>query len=247
MKGIKPNFGAFDQSQYRNRAGTPSHDIEYFNKFHRPLIDKLGQKFGAPLRVLSIACGYGHELEFFKDDARLRITGIDMSKDMIEDDRKRFPGMEFAIVDVSRKRPPTEAFEGAIGVNAMIYCPDKMGNYAFRSIRPGGLAVINFTDASREENRPYFEACKQRGTIDEKMTLEVKGKKFELLVMDYTKREDICKNAGKQMFFTGRRCIEDFLGIVGFEIVLHGKYVYGTLGYNGILMDVYTLAKPIRA
>jgi len=207
------------------------------------MIEQLIKKLGAPIKLLDVACGFGHELEFLKDDKRVLITGVDISKEVLSVAKENVPNGIFKVVDVSKNRPQANAFEAVIAVNAMIYCIDKMGVYAYDSLAGKGMATVNFRDAKRAENDPFFEDCIKKGCRDITEPLEVKGKHFSLRVMDYTQRKDINRNLGKQAYFQGRQDIENFLTLVGFEIVSRGTYTYKSSENKYNMTEVYTLKK----
>ena len=245
MKTSNINFGIYNPEQYKKIIASPSQSQAYFERFHMPMVESLILKFGDRVRVIGVACGFAHELEFLKDDKRVMIAGIDKSRKMLAEARKNVPNGFFKYADVTKSAPMPASFEGAILVNAMIYANsmEKMGTYAYSSLVEGGMATINFRDSRKPENIPFFEDCVKCGCQDIIVPLEVDGRHFKLRVMDYTKRKDINRNLGQQAYFQSRQDIEDFLTIIGFEISSHGIYTYKSSENERNVTDVYSLAK----
>lgn len=239
-----PKFGAYSRKEGYKTIYSPSQYPDYSKRFHEPMIEQLVRLFGAPIRLLDVACGAGDELVHISNDKRILITGVDISREMLAVARVNVPSGTFREADVCKDQPEANAFQGAIAVNAMISCPDKMLSYAYKALVGGGMAVVNFRDAGRAENTPFFHSCDDRGCLDYDITLEVNGKHFSLRVMDYTQRADKPKNLVKQVYFQNQQDIEDLLSLTGFEIVSHGTYTYESPENEHNVTDVYTLKRP---
>jgi len=245
MKNSKINFSVYNTEQYKRIIASPSQSQAYFERFHKPIIESLILKFGPPVKLIDVACGFAHELEFLKNDSRVRLTGMDISQKMLVEAKKSIPHGVFKQADVAKARPPSNSFHGAILVNAMIYanCVENMGMYAYSSLVDGGMAAINFRDARNPSNIPFFEDCIRCGCKDIIVPLEVNGMHFKLRVMDYTQRKDINRNLGQQAYFQSRHDMEGFLSLIGFSLVSHGTYTYESSENKNNVADVYTLSK----
>jgi hypothetical protein len=157
--------------------------------------------------------------------------------------KKNVPFGDFMRADVAKSRPFSGLFHGFIMVNAMIYCPGKMGKYAYSSLADGGMGTMNFRDSGNPSNAPFFEDCVRKGCLDIRFGLEVNGRRFTLRAMDYSQRKDIFRNLGQQAYFQSRQEIEDFLSLIGFEAISHGAYSYKSPENEHNVTDVYTLEK----
>ncbi|MCX6770925.1 MAG: methyltransferase domain-containing protein [Candidatus Micrarchaeota archaeon] len=245
MKKSKIDFSVYTHRQYKYVISSPSQSQVYFNSFHKPMVESLLLKFRAPIRLLSAACGFGDELEFFKGDGRVVLTGIDISRKMLAVARKNIPNGTFKCVNLSKSRPKENSFEGAIAVNAMIYSDSmvKIGTYMHSSLVEGGMATINFRDSRKPENIPFFEDCIRNGCQDIVVPMVVNKNRFLLRVMDFTSRKDTNSNLGQQAFFQSCRDMEGFLSLIGFEIVSHETYTYESSENKNNSTEVYSLVK----
>ena len=244
MKVYRPNFDAFSREDYANHIISPAKNPEYFNRFHGPMVDALVNRFGSPVKILSLACGYGDELAFFEKDRRVKLTGLDISNEMIAKNRELFPGMEFAVVDVAVEKPKKGAFEGLVAVNATPYCPDKMCGYAFRALRRGGRAAMNFYTVSNEKNTCILSEIQKLGAVMRRISLRVRGKEFPMLEVDNSGRKTITKEVGTQLWFATQKNIEDLLSLIGFKIVLHQSFDVDDGSKIVASTETYILEKP---
>lgn len=70
------------------------------------------------ISILDVGCGIGHFYEFLKENnllnsLKVKYTGIDISKKMVEFSRKKFPGVRFETVDLVNDKF-TEKFDYVI-------------------------------------------------------------------------------------------------------------------------------------
>lgn len=153
-----PSFHTLTEKGYTRRVCTPAARSSYFTSFHLPALEYAVWKARKGINVLDIACGNGSQSTFFKEYADVKmLVGVDISRQMAKKAKEHDPGYEFVVSDVSSMPIRDNSFQLAIAVNAMIYKPQDMLNAMFDALAPGGVAVMNFRLAGREENAGYFE------------------------------------------------------------------------------------------
>ena len=112
----------------------------------RPVRDLLARLANGPVsKAVDIGCGPGNSTELlqkrFPDAA---ITGIDSSKDMIEAARKRLPGVQFEIDDISQWQRRDVTFDVILANAALQWVPDHPALFPAllsKLTRGGSLAV----------------------------------------------------------------------------------------------------------
>ncbi|VVB58501.1 Methyltransferase domain protein [Candidatus Anstonella stagnisolia] len=261
-----PNFAVFNDAAYRKIIGSPSASREYFERFHKPLLEELqggccknGMCTGTTGKkvLLDIACGHGHELEFLKDGNRIKIIGLELSRDvLLEYTRKSFPDAFFVAADVRASPLKHEFADAAIAANAVIYEQWEMLQVIFNSLKEGAKAVVNFTLLRAEEELG-------KGLLDTGAVSTVKvnanGREFRLRALDFSHghadegrlegfvRAKILgpslKSVGTQVHFRSIEDVEGFVQHAGFLIVGHETFQYAN--ESGVKeTEVYTLQKP---
>ena len=99
--------------------------------------------------MLDLGCGSGEPIARYLIEQGRKVTGIDASPGLIELCRRRFPGHEWHVADMS-ELDPGRRFDGVIAWHSLIHLPpdDQAGMFAVfvRSLRPGG--VLMFTSGS---------------------------------------------------------------------------------------------------
>ncbi len=114
-------------------------------------------------QVLDLACGRGRHVKHFVESG-YRTTGVDISKESIEDARALVPGATFHVADM-RTPVATEAFEGisclftSLGYFTTKQDDQLVFNAVADSLMPGGRFVLDFmnTEAVVRDLVPHEE------------------------------------------------------------------------------------------
>lgn len=111
-------------------------------------------------RVLDIACGEGRYARAFQTRG-LRVTGVDLSKDLLEEARERarlLPGSPLYVHGDMRRLPFHAQFDGAVSLFTSIGYFEteaddaKVFAGAARALVPGGRFLVDFFNAERVRN-----------------------------------------------------------------------------------------------
>jgi len=247
---INPQFGELTEQDYTSRINTPAKSREYFETFHKPLVDeaKAASEDGKA-RVVDIACGPAHELDFLKDDPDVVLYGVDLSiGQLIEGSRERLRGVHLVAGDVTNF-PFKEGFaDVGIALNAMIYKPAEMLKALKHSLRPGGKGAVNFRNFSNPNNQAFYDFyLRQGGQIyDEELVVRIgeREEKFNLKVVDYRNcADEKIRSLDRQVYFTSEEDIERLIRFVGLEISSHSKFSFASPANPNNEINVYTLRK----
>ena len=110
-------------------------------------VKELLAKHGLPAQgdLLVLACGTGGHIPYFKDD--YRVSGLDLSQDMLGLARKKFPGLEFHqgdLIDFSlgKEYDALICLYGSIGFVRTVENLRASLKRIAAHLRPGGLAFI---------------------------------------------------------------------------------------------------------
>ncbi len=239
-------FQQLGQDAYKRIIASPSQSQAYFDRFHKPVIETARSRFGRTTNVLSIACGYGHELVFFKKYKRIRAFGIDINSNMLDEARGNNPNAVFVTWDVRdrKSRFMHGKFQMSIAINALIYCPYDMAAFMHKALAPGAFGVVNLRIGNEPLNAPFFKDCIKMGCKDDKEEVKAGKYTFTLRAMDYTARTDSLQRLGRQLYFRTERDAQDFFAICGFEIYSQKVYQYPSEENLKNTVQVFTLQKP---
>lgn len=247
IEDITSKFGNMSETEFDKKINTPSSDLEYFNKFHKPLVERaIKRNKENPINLLDVACGYCHELNFLKDNEKVILWGLDISDKVLSVARKNLPRAKLITYDVRKDSLPFElgSMDVAIAVNAVVYCPDHMLKTLYDAIKKDGEVALNFRDYKNPYNRPFYQYYLDDGGEVYDQILKVGNQEFILKVLDYRKyRDKTIRNLDRQAYFQGRNDIERFIRTMGFEIVEHQPFNFKSPVNPDNQMDVYLLRK----
>ena len=142
-------------------------EIEGAEEFYPFTAEQLPDEPGA--RVLDLGCGTGLELEaYFARNPQARVTGIDLSPDMLGALRKKFPEKDLTLLEGSYFEMPLgeAAFDGAVSVESLHHFPagQKRELYAklCRALRPDGAFVLTdyFAESPWHEEEYFRELAR---------------------------------------------------------------------------------------
>lgn len=109
-------------------------------------------------RVLDIGCGTGRWSQYFHG-LGARVTGIDVSRDLLEDNKKRIQGIEFLEMSACRLDFPDNTFDLVNSVTVLQHIPYEIQAKALdeicRVLKPGGSALI--VEGTREDETLVYK------------------------------------------------------------------------------------------
>lgn len=240
-------YGDIPTSEFLSLVSTPAANEDYFRTFHKPLVKRaIARNGGRPIKLLDVACGYGYELDFLREDDNVILFGIDISEKVLEETRKRFPKATFNAHDVRKKDLPfePESMDAAIAVNAMAYVPEHTLKVIYIALKQGSEAVVNFYDFTNPSNTPFFDYHLKRGARMEDIVKDIDGQQFAVKVLDLRQYDDErVRPLGRQMFFNGTADMEILIRTIGFEIVDRCLFRYESTANPHNVTDVFLLRK----
>lgn len=108
------------------------------------------QTFVAPEQsILDVGCGYGRVIRILQKEGYQKITGVDVSSEMVKSARKNCPGCQ---IQIQSERGilafPGEAFEALLLCGVLTCIADnreqeRLVSECFRVLKPGGILYVN--------------------------------------------------------------------------------------------------------
>ncbi len=144
--------------------------------------------------VLDIGCGFGDIIPFISNESDLfKYTGIDFTKDLIEEAEKRYPDFRFVNGDYF-KNPPKEKFD-------IIICSGALnGNY--------GKKTLNFRKKAIEK---MFNHCKDAFVFNMAGSISPVNKKDSIIYYaDSIKILEYCATLSKKIILRNHYHGKDF-------------------------------------
>lgn len=93
--------------------------------------------------ALDLGCGTGLFTDKVYQATKAKITGIDISEDLLEQARKRLPEAEFKIVDAMNMSYPDNHFDIVFGSSILHHLEmDKATKEIYRVLKPGGKMIF---------------------------------------------------------------------------------------------------------
>ena len=132
----------------------------------------------ADSRVLDLGCGTGLELEeYFALNPRAKVTGIDLSKDMLNVLKSKFPEKELTLIQASYFDIPfgEKCYDAAVSVESLHHFPAKEKEALYEklhaALKENGIFVLtDYFAESAELEEEYFrnlaELKKAQGLSD---------------------------------------------------------------------------------
>lgn len=119
--------------------------------------------------VLDLGCGTGLELErYFARNPSARVTGIDLSRGMLEALEKKFSGRALTLIQGSYFDVPLgeNRFDAAVSVESLHHFPAERKRALYRrlfdALRPGGRFILtDYFAESEAHEREYFETLRR--------------------------------------------------------------------------------------
>ena len=128
---------------YSKKFQKPSDYIEDFLK----LIPKGG-------KILDVGCGVGVDAGYMYSKG-FKVVGIDLSKGMLKIAKKRFPNVDFKLMDLREIRFAPNSFDGVIASFSLIHIPkdDVLGvlHKIHQILKNGGIVYIGVQKGKSKE------------------------------------------------------------------------------------------------
>jgi ubiquinone/menaquinone biosynthesis C-methylase UbiE len=113
----------------------------------RELLDRFAAEIGKQGNVCDMGCGPGHVARYLRD-AGTSIFGLDLSPGMVEQARKRNPGISFQLGDMTAIDLPDQALAGIVAFYAIVNIPEALLPTVFREmwrvLQPKGRLLLAF-------------------------------------------------------------------------------------------------------
>lgn len=126
----------------------------------KPLFPELGGK-----SVLDLGCGYGWHCKYAEEQGAARIIGIDLSKRMIGEAKKRNSGekITYRVCGIEEYEYPESMWDLVVSNLAFHYIEDlgQIFQKVHRTLKPEGIFLFNI-------EHPVFTACEGQDWIYEK-------------------------------------------------------------------------------
>ena len=128
-------YAQMSRSQYGLEGAGEWHQLE-------PLFPKLTGK-----HVLDLGCGYGWHCRYAAEHGAAAVLGIDQSRKMIEEARKRNDrdGVTYRVCDLTEYEYPEESFDLVVSNLVLHYIADLDAVYrnVYQTLKPGGVFLFN--------------------------------------------------------------------------------------------------------
>ena len=130
-------------------------------------------------RVLDLGCGTGLELEeYFAMNPSAKVTGIDLSTDMLNALKAKFPGKHLTLIHASYFEEPlgTQRYDAAVSVESLHHFSSEMKlslyEKLYTALKDSGVFVLTDYFAESEElEKEYFhnlaELKREQGLSDD--------------------------------------------------------------------------------
>ena len=118
----------------------------------------------ADARILDLGCGTGLELEeYFAVNPGAKVTGIDLSEDMLNALKNKFPRKELTLIHASYFDAPLgeQIYDAAVSVESLHHFPAEMKQSLYGKLRTalkenGAFVLTDYFAESEELEEEYF-------------------------------------------------------------------------------------------
>lgn len=258
LDGIQGSGSAYyanmDPDGYKARINTPANSPEYFNTFHKPMLERARERVGeGALTILDVACGPAMELQFFDEEIHgaLTLVATDISPDILPSVRERYGNTVLAFAaDVCHSPLRSGVADVALLVNAMIYSPAGMLQAVTGALKAEGEVAVNFRDFSNPHNAAFYEYYLSHGGVLLDREIQVSKTPLEVKVLDYTncvdddgEPEQAIRQLGQQLYFTSPADIEAVATSTGLQVVSRAPFQFESPVNPNNEIDVFVLKK----
>ncbi len=168
-----------------DRMGETYHNYRDNEKFKTEL-EKFAELLPHSGKILDAGCGVGMPVARFLAKRGFRVTGVDISKRMIELAKENVPEAEFYQRNILALDFPNESFEGIICVYTLWHIPrvhhSSIIENFHRMLKDDGILVLNTGIHESEGMSEFFGEPMLWSTNDPKKTLAfVKEMEFDII------------------------------------------------------------------
>ncbi len=139
---LSASYDELAEEYTRRIAGELEH-----KPFDRELLDRFAAMFDADDMVCDMGCGPGHVARYLHERG-VRVIGIDLSPQMVNQARLLNPGLDFRQGDIMSLDVPDESWAGIVLFYSVIHIPRAEVVRALRELRrrlrPGGRLLVSF-------------------------------------------------------------------------------------------------------
>ena len=162
------------------------------NKFNNEL-EKLVSLLPKDAHVLDLGCGAGIPTAKFLVKNGIRVTGIDLSDNMLGMARENVPDAKFIKMDINEIKFKENTFDGIISVYTLFHIPKQNHFLIFKKIfeilKPGGILLINTGVSESEGMSNFFGVPMFWSNYNPKTTLDlIKKAGFSIISEDILQR-----------------------------------------------------------
>jgi len=129
-----------------------------YDRLEKKAIDRLLPNIDDGSRFLEVGCGTGHWSEYFSNRG-FEVTGIDVSKEMIEVAKKKhIANSQFQVADGENLPFADESFDSAAAITTLEFTanPEKMISEMIRCVKkPGGKLIVGVLNALCSYNQKW--------------------------------------------------------------------------------------------
>jgi SAM-dependent methyltransferase len=129
------------------RAYAERYGRELENKpFDRDLLRRFAKSLPVPT-ACDLGCGSGH-IAAHLQSLGLEVVGIDLSPGMVDEARRRYPGVRYEVGDMLDLKIEEDSLGGIVALYSIIHLPRRKIVAAFREmgrvLKPSGLLLVAF-------------------------------------------------------------------------------------------------------
>jgi SAM-dependent methyltransferase len=139
---LSASYDELAEEYTRRIAGELEH-----KPFDRKLLDRFAAMFDAEDTICDMGCGPGHVARYLHDRG-VRVIGVDLSPQMVNQARLLNPGLDFRQGDMMSLDVGGESWAGIVLLYSIIHIPRAEVVRALRELRrclrPGGRLLVSF-------------------------------------------------------------------------------------------------------
>lgn len=231
------DFNPLEKS-YEAKINTPDDISQFHAQYTNPLIEEALAKHPEGVKVLMLASGPANGIRYIPDDSRIEVICVDKSEMLLNRAEQTFATRKNVInyipLDVKNPQDVNKIEVGSCDVatlvNGVIYEPAAMMKALGHALKPGGLAVVNFYLPGSQHMQAFFnKQINERGAKWKDVNLDVGTQNgtrtFNLKGVDFSQVGGF-ETLGTQVHFQSEKDIQDFIKVMGFEIIGDDKFFF---------------------
>lgn len=132
-------------------------EVFFNDKTDAPWLELFLAALPAGSHVLDVGCGPGNFARYIIQEG-YRVTGIDISKGMIDAARELVPNASFDVMDMSHLRYRANTFDGLLAAYSFLHVPASAAEHTLMGFRrvvvPGGVVCLMVKRGQGEQTLP---------------------------------------------------------------------------------------------